>query len=429
MNPWFLEAVIILLVMCSAFFSSTETAYSSVSKIRLKNYADNGNKKAKKAYYICEHYDKALSTILVGNNIVNIAASSLATLLFVSFLGDASGTLVSTIVLTVVVLIFGEVMPKNIAKENSESFCMRSAAVLYILMIVMSPVTYLLLCINRLVKKIAGKNSHKEPTVTEDELKYIVESIEEEGVLEEQESELVQSALEFDEKTAYDILTPRVDMIALDIDDEPFKIKEIILKERYSRIPVYKQNIDNIIGVLHTRDYLEKMPQNKYPDIRELIQPAYFIYRSKKLSSLLADFKYKRLHMAIVTDDYGGTLGIVTMEDLLEQLVGDIWDEDEEVENKFTKLEKNKYKISGDMNINDMLELIEKDSGYIDTDSKSVGGWVIEQIGDIPKNGMFFEYNDFKIIVTDVEDQRVNSIIMIDKTKGEEDVKETSSSR
>ena len=405
-------AVIILLVMCSAFFSSTETAYSSVSKVRLKNYADNGNKKAKKAYYISKHYDKALSTILVGNNIVNIAASSLGTLLFVSFLGDASGTLVSTVVLTVVVLIFGEVMPKNIAKENSESFCMSSATVLLVLMFIFTPITYLLLQINKLVKKIADKSNKKEPTVTEDELKYIVESIEEEGVLEEQESELVQSALEFDEKTAYEILTPRVDMVAIDIDDDPDKIKKIILEERYSRIPVFKNNIDNIVGVIHTRDYLEIMLEEKNPDISKLIQPAYYIYRSKKLSSILADFKHKRLHIAVVTDDYGGTLGIVTMEDLLEQLVGDIWDEDEEVLNKFKKLDENKYELNGDMNIKDMLELIDKDIKYIDTDSKSVGGWVIEQIGDIPKEGEIFCYKDLKITVSEVEDKRVNSVIL-----------------
>ncbi len=412
MNSWLMGAVIILLVMCSAFFSSTETAYSSVSKVRLKNYADNGNKKAKKAYYISEHYDKALSTILVGNNIVNIAASSLGTLLFVSFLGDASGTLVSTVVLTVVVLIFGEVMPKNIAKENSESFCMSSATVLLVLMFIFTPITYLLLQINKLVKKIADKSNKKEPTVTEDELKYIVESIEEEGVLEEQESELVQSALEFDEKTAYEILTPRVDMVAIDIDDDPDKIKKIILEERYSRIPVFKNNIDNIVGVIHTRDYLEIMLEEKNPDISKLIQPAYYIYRSKKLSSILADFKHKRLHIAVVTDDYGGTLGIVTMEDLLEQLVGDIWDEDEEVLNKFKKLDENKYELNGDMNIKDMLELIDKDIKYIDTDSKSVGGWVIEQIGDIPKEGEIFCYKDLKITVSEVEDKRVNSVIL-----------------
>ena len=407
MNPWLTAGIIILLVMCSAFFSSTETAYSSVSKIRLKNYADNGNKKAKRAYEIAENYDKALATLLVGNNIVNIAASALATLLFVSFLGDANGTLASTVVLTIVVLIFGEVLPKNIAIENSEKMCMNSSAVLYILMVLLTPVTFVLLKLNTIAKNIASSDNEKEPTVTEDELKYIVESIEEEGVLEEQESDLVQSALEFDEKTAYDILTPRVDMTAIDIEDEPQKIKEIILTERYSRIPVYKNNVDNIIGVLHTRDYLEKLLKEEYPDITKLIQSVYFIYKSKKLSSLLADFKHNHLHMAIVTDDYGGTMGIVTMEDLLEQLVGDIWDEDEEIESKFKKISDNEYEIAGDMNITEMLDLFEKDIRYIDTDSKSVGGWVIEQIGDIPAKDDTFTYKELVVKVNEIEDQRI----------------------
>lgn len=412
MNPWILGVIIILLVMCSAFFSSAETAYSSVSKIRLKNYADNGNKKAKKALYIADHYDKALSTILIGNNIVNIAASSLATLFFVSFMDDAAGTLVSTIVLTIVVLIFGEVMPKNIAKQNSESLCMRFGGALYVIMVIMTPVTFLLLKLTSFVQKRASKSKKKEPSVTEDELKYIVESIEEEGVLEEQESELVQSALEFDEKTVYDVLTPRVDMITIDIEGDPKKIRETVLKERFSRIPVYQGNIDNIIGVLHTRDYLECMLSNEYPDIRELIQPAYFIYRSKRLSSLLADFRYKQVHIAIVTDEYGGTLGMVTMEDLLEQLVGEIWDEDEEIEKKYKKISENKYELDADMDIDDMLELIDEDEKYIKTDSKSVGGWVIEQVGDIPDKGTQFRYRGLLMTVKDVVEQRINSVIM-----------------
>ncbi len=419
MDPWLMVVLIAALVMLSAFFSSTETAFSSVSRIRLKNIADNGDKRAKKALYIVDHYDKALSTILVGNNIVNIASSALATLLFVSFLGDAMGTLMSTIVLTIVVLICGEVLPKNIAIENNVKMCLSFAGILKVLMILLTPVTFLLLKLTDLVKKISSKNKKKSPSVTEDELKYIVESIEEEGVLEEQESELVQSALEFDEKTAYDILTPRVDMTAVNIDDDPGKIKDVIMKERFSRIPVYKDNIDNIIGILHSRDFLEALLVGSQPDIKNLIQPAFFIYRSKKLSALLADFKHKKLHIAVVTDDYGGTLGIVTMEDLLEQIVGDIWDEDEEIEHKFKKLGENKYEISGDMNIDDMLELLEKDDKYIRSDSKSVGGWVIEQIGDIPETGSSFEYKDLSVTVGEMEDQRITSITIICKENSE----------
>ena len=414
MNPWILSGIIILLVMLSAFFSSAETAYSSVSQIRLKSYADAGNKKARKAFRISEKYDKALSTILVGNNIVNIAASSLATLLFVSFFGEANGTILSTVVLTVIILIFGEVMPKNIAKENSEKTAMSSSGPLYLLMVIFTPVTFLLLKLSDLAKRLASRGEDKKaPTVTEDELKYIVESIEDEGVLEEQESELVQSALEFDEKTAYDILTPRVDLTAIDIGDSCENIKKLIISERYSRIPVYSGSIDNIVGILHTRDYLEALLRTDSPDLNKLIQPAYFIYRSKKLSSILADFKYKRLHIAVVTDDYGGTLGIVTMEDLLEQLVGDIWDEDEEIENKYKKLSDNKYEISGDLHINDMLELIGRDNKYIESESISVGGWVIEQLGCIPDNGAHFVYKELSVTVNTVEDNRITDVTVV----------------
>jgi len=409
-----MTAVIIVLVMFSAFFSSSETAFSAVSKVRLRNMAENGDKRAEKAIYVSDRYDKALSTILVGNNVVNIAASALSTLLFVSFLGDAVGTIVSTVVLTLVVLVCGEVLPKNFAIENSEKICLSSASILIFLMMIFTPITFLLLKIRDLISAISKKNkdTEKVPTVTEDELKYIVESIEEEGVLEEQESELVQSALDFDEKTAYDILTPRVDMTAFEINDDPEEIRRLIIKERFSRIPVYKDSIDNIVGILHTRDYLEALLRDETPDMNELIQPPYFIYRSKKLSALLADFKHKRLHIAVVTDDYGGTLGIVTMEDLLEQLVGDIWDEDEEVERKFRKISDNKYEISGDMNIDDMLELIDKDDRYIDSDSKSAGGWVIEQLGDIPDREAHFDYKELSVTVKDVEDQRVRSMII-----------------
>ena len=425
LDPWLLSGIIVLLVLLSAFFSSTETAYSSVNLVRLKSYADSGNKQAKKAYRISEHYDKALSTILVGNNIVNIAASALATLLFVSFFGETNGTILSTVILTIVILIFGEVLPKNMAKENSEKVAMAFSTPLYILMVLFTPVTFLLLKLSALAKRIASKGrTEKEPTVTEDELKFIVESIEDEGVLEEQESELVQSALDFDEKTAADILTPRVDLTAIDIDAPPEKIKEIVLKERYSRIPVYRESIDNIFGILHTRDYLEALLRTNEPVLDDLIQPAFFIYRSKTLPSILADFKYKRLHIAVVTDDYGGTLGIVTMEDLLEQLVGEIWDEDEEIERKINKLSDTKFEISGDLHIYEMLDLFNKDAKTITTESKSVGGWVTEQLGDIPHEGSKFVYEDLEITVNEVEDNRINKVTVECKKSEDNDGKE-----
>jgi len=403
-----------VLLLLSAFFSSTETAFSSVSKIRLKNLADNGNKKAKTALYVAERYSKALTTILVGNNIVNIANSALATVFFVNIFGEAQGTVISTVVITIVVLIFGEVLPKNIAIDNAEKICITFAPVLKFLMVLLTPLSIILMGINKLYKKLARNSNHQEPSVTEDELKYIIESIEEEGVLEQQESELVQSALEFDEKTAEEILTPRVDMVAIDIDDPVEEITELVLKERYSRIPVYRDNIDKIIGVLHTRDYLEALVNNnEKPNIEAMLQPAHFIYKTKKLSALLADFKYNKIHLAVVTDDYGGILGIVTMEDLLEQIVGEIWDEDEEVEKMSLKISDNKYEVSGDMPISDMLELFDKPTKYIETESNSVGGWALEQLANIPEPGEQFTYKELEITIREVLDQRILSMIIV----------------
>lgn len=414
MDPWSTIAICVVLLLLSAFFSSTETAFSSVSKIRLKNLADNGNKKAKTALYVAERYSKALTTILVGNNIVNIANSALATVFFVNIFGEAQGTVISTVVITIVVLIFGEVLPKNIAIDNAEKICITFAPVLKFLMVLLTPLSIILMGINKLYKKLARNSDHQEPSVTEDELKYIIESIEEEGVLEQQESELVQSALEFDEKTAEEILTPRVDMVAIDIDDPVEEITELVLKERYSRIPVYRDNIDKIIGVLHTRDYLEALiNNNEKPNIEAMLQPAHFIYKTKKLSALLADFKYNKIHLAVVTDDYGGILGIVTMEDLLEQIVGEIWDEDEEVEKMSLKISDNKYEVSGDMPISDMLELFDKPTKYIETESNSVGGWALEQLANIPEPGEQFTYKELEITIREVLDQRILSMIIV----------------
>lgn len=414
MDPWSTIAICVVLLLLSAFFSSTETAFSSVSKIRLKNLADNGNKKAKTALYVAERYSKALTTILVGNNIVNIANSALATVFFVNIFGEAQGTVISTVVITIVVLIFGEVLPKNIAIDNAEKICITFAPVLKFLMVLLTPLSIILMGINKLYKKLSRNSNHQEPSVTEDELKYIIESIEEEGVLEQQESELVQSALEFDEKTAEEILTPRVDMVAIDIDDPVEEITELVLKERYSRIPVYRDNIDKIIGVLHTRDYLEALVNNnEKPNIEAMLQPAHFIYKTKKLSALLADFKYNKIHLAVVTDDYGGILGIVTMEDLLEQIVGEIWDEDEEVEKMSLKISDNKYEVSGDMPISDMLELFDKPTKYIETESNSVGGWALEQLANIPEPGEQFTYKELEITIREVLDQRILSMIIV----------------
>lgn len=401
---------ILLLIVLSAFFSSVETAFSTVNTIRLRHDADGGNKRAKTALYITDHYDKALTTILIGNNIVNIGCSSIATVLCLNLFGDM-GAAISTGAVTILVLTFGEILPKCIAKEHADSYCLVTAQTLRVLMTIFTPVVFVFVKLKTAVLNRMRKND-TAPSVTEDELKFIIESIEEEGVLEEQERELVQSALDFDEKSVQEILTPRVDITAVDLSDDAKDVAKLILSERYSRIPVYKDSLDNIVGILHTRDFLEAMIHREKPEIAKLIQPAYFIYKKKKLSNVLADFKRKKLHMAIVSDDYGGTVGIVTMEDLLEEIVGEIWDEDEEVEQQYRALPSGGYEISGDMDLDEMLALFDLDEKTVDSDSVSVGGWVFETLGNIPNKGDAFNFGELSITVTEVNEQRITKLIV-----------------
>ena len=287
----------------------------------------------------------------------------------------------------------------------------RFSAVVYFLMVVLTPLSLMFIKLNSLAMRISGSGKDT-PSVTEDELKYIIESIEEEGVLEEAESEMVQSALEFDEKTVLEILTPRVDVISIDIDDSSEDNRKIILAERFSRIPVYKDSIDNIIGILHTRDYLELLSRGEKPDIGQLMTEPYFVYKTRKLSALLSDFKRKRTHIAIVADEYGGMLGIVTMEDLLEELVGEIWDEDEEIELQCRKISDDCYEVSGDMQLDDLLELFDIPEKNVDTKSHSVGGWVFEKLGIIPEKGQTLEMNGLSIKVVDISDKRIGKLII-----------------
>ncbi len=397
--------VIALLILLSGFFSCVETAFSCANTIRLRSLADNGSKRAINALWITDNFDKALTAILIGNNVVNLGCSSLATILCLSIFANY-GAAIATGATTLLVLTFGEVIPKCIGREMSDGIVLHTAFILKIFTFILYPLVYFFIGIKSLFMKIAHIKKDS-PSVTEDELKYIIESIEEEGILEEQESELVQSALEFDEKTAQEILTPRVDVTAIDIDDSPEEIHDLIIRERYSRIPVYEGDIDNIIGILHTRDYLEKALVGNV-DIRELITPAHFIYKSLKLSDILNDFRANKLHIAIVTDEYGGFLGIVTMEDLLEEIVGDIWDEDEDVEHTCTKIGENRYLVSGDMELSELFEIadIKPDE---EIESNSVGGFIVEQLGDIPIRGQKTAYENITLTVKRVKNRRIVS--------------------
>ena len=411
-----LGIVIGLLILCSSFFSCIETAFSCVSTARLKNEESKGNKKAKNALFITENFDKALTTILIGNNVVNLGCSSLATVLCMNIFQNFAAA-ISTGLTTILVLTFGEIIPKCIGKEKSEAVALNTAIILKGLMIILTPLSFLFIAIKTGALKLLNIRNDS-PTVTEDELKYIIEHSENEGVLEEEESEMVQSALEFDEKSAFEVLTPRVDMLALDIDDDFETNKNKILTERYSRVPVYKENLDNILGILYTRDYLEELIDGKTPDIKLLINDAFFTYKSRKLSALMNDLRKNQVNMAIVTDEYGGTLGIVTMEDLIEEIVGEIYDEDEDIEKEYTKLRENCYFVSGDLEFDQLLELTDREDFDNDTESHTVGGFIFEHMGRIPKEVDKFEIDGLSFEVYKVEERRIiSAIVKVDPSK------------
>ena len=402
--------VILLLVLLSALFSAMETAFSFVNKIRIQQSADDGNRHAKNAQYIIERFDNALTAILICNNIVNLGCSSLATVLCLK-INENYGSAIATGVTTLLVLTFGEVIPKCLAREHCDSFSLRTAGFLKVLMIVLTPLVFVFLKLKSLALKIAG-GENDAPSVTENELKYIVESIEEEGVLEESESEMVRSALDFDETTAEEILTPRVDVVFLNVEDSQQKIKDIIIENRYSRIPIYENTVDNIVGILHTRDYLESLADGKAPALRDIMQPPFFVFKSQQLSKILSSFKRTRDHMAIVTDEYGGTLGIVTMEDLLEEIVGDIWDEDEEIEHSYYKIGKDEFLVNGDIEIEDMLALFNLDADALESDSVTVGGLILEHAGTIPHKRESIVTDGFRFTVMEVENQRIMRVVV-----------------
>lgn len=412
MEDAILYILVILLIALSAFFSATETAFSSVNRIRLKNYAGEGNKRAAKTLKIAEDFDRALSAILIGNNIVNIASASIGTLIFSNLMGDGPAAVTaSTVVMTVVVLIFGEVLPKSMAKENAEQFSLSVTPVLSAIIFILTPFTAMLVGLKKVVTRWF-RNDRKNPSVTEEELKYIIEEIEDEGVLEEQESELVQSALDFDEITVGEILTPRVDVVALNIDDSPEKILSVFQNDNHSRLPVYEKSIDSIIGILNARTFYNAYLKNQHLDIRTLIQDTVFVPPTKKISVLLKELQREKLQLAVVVDQYGGTIGIITVEDILEELVGEIWDENEDAVEDMLPIGENQFEVNGDMNVYDMLEELELDYPQFKSSSNSVSGWAFETFEHIPEIGESFTYEDLTVTVKELEEQRITKLVV-----------------
>ncbi len=401
---WKIGLVIIMMVF-SALFSGTETAFSSVNKLRLKNYEAQGNKKASKALKLANKFDEVLTAVLIGNNIVNIATSSVSTIIFVDIFGS-KGAAVSTVVITVLVLIFGEVLPKSYAKKNAEKIALMFASPLSVLVVIFKPAVILLNKLSSLISK--GDDA---PSVTEDELKYMIDEIEEQGVIEEQESELVKSALEFDEITVSEILIPRVKIVGIDINTPIDEIKDTFSSQMYSRLPVYEKSLDEIIGMITNKAFYKMLVEGRN-DIKSIIQDVPHIADTKLISEVLRDMQRSKVHLAVVTDQYGGTKGIVTLEDIIEELVGEIYDEDDEIENRIFMLAPDKYEVAGDMNISDMLEMLDLDEDMITTDYTSVGGWVTDVMEHIPEAGETAETGIFRITATKVNEKNVEKVII-----------------
>lgn len=401
---WKIVLVIIMMIF-SALFSSTETAYSSVNKLRLKNYEAQGNKKAAKAIILANKFDEVLTAVLIGNNIVNIATSSVSTLLFVSIFGK-NGAAISTAVITVLVLVFCEVLPKSYAKKNAEKLALLFASPLSVLVTVLKPFVWTL---NKISSLLAS--GEEAPSVTEDELKYMIDEIEEQGVIEEQESELVKSALEFDEISVDEILIPRVKVVGVELNAEIDEIKEIFTTEMYSRLPVYEKSLDDIVGIITNKAFFKMLVEGKR-DITSIIQKVPHIADSKLISQAMRDMQRSKVHLAVVIDQYGGTKGIVTLEDIIEELVGEIYDEDDEIVARIVKLSPEKFEIAGDMSVNDMLEQLGLDSGLVQTEYNSVGGWVTEVMEHIPENNETAETGIFRLTASKVNEQTVEKVIL-----------------
>lgn len=389
----------------SALFSSAETAYSSVNKLRLKNYEAQGSKKAAKALRLANRFDEVLTAVLIGNNIVNIAASSVSTLVFVSIFGS-KGAGISTAVIAVLVLIFCEVLPKSYAKKNAEKLSLFFAGPLSALVTVLKPFVWIL---NRLSSVFS--TAEEAPTVTEDELKYMIDEIEEEGVIEEQESELVKSALEFDEISVDEILIPRVKIVGAELNSTIDEIKELFSSEMYSRLPVYEKSLDNIKGIITNKAFFKMLVEGK-SDIRGIMQEVPHIADTKLISEAMRSMQRSKVHLAVVTDQYGGTKGIVTLEDIIEELVGEIYDEDDEIITNIIKLGDNKYEAAGDMNISDLLETLGLDEDMVESDYSTVGGWVTELLEHIPEAGETAESGVFRLTAVEVNEQNVEKVVI-----------------
>lgn len=396
---------IVILIAFSAFFSGSEIAFASVNTLRLQSKAEKGSKPAQVAHYICQQYDKALCTILIGNNLVNIASSSLATVIALQLVGD-SGAIYATGVMTVLILTFGEIMPKIVAKDQSDGFVLLAAYPLRLLMLVTKPLVIAITWILDRIAKLWGGTPEPDP-MTADELMTMIETVEDEGVIDEDRSDLLQSAVSFGETTVEQVLTPRVDLVAIDLQDSREDILHTMETSRFSRIPVYEEDIDSIQGILYLNHAYRVLADAPDTPIRDLLLPAVFLHRSTRLPIAMRELRSRRLQMAVVLDDFGGTCGVVTLEDILEEIVGDIWDENDTIEEDFCQLDETHFRLSGSVSLDDLLWEADLEQFEDEFDSTTVGGWITELNGGFPTLGQDLVWKNLRLKVDALDDRRV----------------------
>ena len=413
--------LMVILIGLSAFFSATETAFNTFNRVRMKNLASDGNKRAATVLKLSEDYDALLSTILIGNNIVNIALASIATLMFIKWF-PTNGAAISTAATTVLVLIFGEVSPKSVAKEKPDGFALTVAPIMRALVILFFPLNFFFRVWKKLLAVIFRLDN--EDVITEEELITIVDEAQQDGGIDEQEGELIRSAIEFTDADVEEIITPRVDVAAIDKETSFEEITELFHTTGFSRIPVYEDTIDNIIGILHEKDFFY-LCRGKGETLENILKKPFFITCHVKISKLLTQFQQEKTHIAVVLDDYGGTMGIVTLEDVLEELVGDIWDEHDEVEEQVvTEHVDGTVTFAGDMRTDELFEHFEITPDEEEELPQTVSGWVTMQLGQFPEVGLEFDFEDLHVEVTKVDDKLVEEVKITRKDSGESDEEE-----
>ena len=426
-NMWWAYVVILVMICLSAYFSASEIAFNTANKMRLRKASEAGSCTAKIAYQICDKFTTSLSAILIGNNLANIAVSTCSTLIVMNLFKNnvALASTITTILITVVILIFGEIVPKVLSKQNADTVVRIIAIPTRILTVILSPFVFNVMAILFVLRKIWGNDrKDDEPTVTEEELVSIIDTVEEEGVINEGQGELLQSTLEFSDTTIEKIMTPRIDVTAINMDDDPEKIMALLSDmTQFSRLPVYEDSIDNIVGILSLTRYYKATLDEVNPDIRSILLKPCKLHKTMKLPAALAKLREAKMHLAIVIDEYGGTLGVVTMEDILEELVGDIWDDTDVIITECLATGESTYEVLGDMNIDDFFEEIDfvKPESFT-CEYSTMGGWAIEMLEADPHVGDSFRYENIFIIVAQMDEERVTKLtVLVEQVKNEEE--------